>query len=80
MIATDQTIGQPKIAENTTPGAEMIVPQASPREQRKRNDVSVRVAGPNRFSRNSYAVYTLARCRYGTIVTPRITIATGSPK
>ena len=71
---------QPNIAENTTAGAAMIVPHDSPREKRKSTLVSDRVFASKRRSRNSYAVYTLARCRNGTMVTPRMTIATGSPK
>ena len=70
----------PKIAENTTAGAAMIVPHDIPRESRNRNAVSDRVLASKRRSRNSYAVYTLARWRNGTSVTPRMTIASGSPK
>ncbi len=78
--ATHHQMFQPKMAENTTAGAAMIVPHDMPREMRKRNAVSARVFASNRRSRYSYAVYTLARCRKGTSVTPRITIASGRPK
>src|SRR5690348_11970000 len=42
MIATERTMLQPKMAEKTTAGAEMMVPQESAREMRKRNAVSER--------------------------------------
>src|SRR5213075_198388 len=80
MIATDQPMLQPKIAENTTAGAEMIVPHDIARETRNKKAVSDRVFASNRRSRNSYAVYTPDPCKNGTSVTPRITIASGSPK
>ena len=80
MSATDQGSDQPKIDEKTTAGAAMIVPHERPRDRRKRKLVSERVLASKRRSRNSYAVYTLARCRNGTMVTPRMTIASGSPK
>ena len=78
--ATHHQMLQPKIAEKTTAGAAMIVPHDMPREIRKRNAVSDRVFASNRRSRYSYAVYTFARWRNGTSVTPRITIASGRPK
>jgi hypothetical protein len=80
MSATDHPSGQPKMAEKTTAGAAMIVPHDMPREMRNRNAVSERVRASNRRSRYSYAVKTRALCRNGTSVTPRITIASGSPK
>ena len=80
MIATDEATLHPKMAENTTAGAAMIVPQDMPRDKRKRNAVSERVRASNRRSRYSYAVYTPAPCNSGTSVTPRITIASGRPK
>ena len=54
--ATDQAMFQPKMAENTTAGAAMIVPHDMPRERRNRNAVSDRVRASNRRSKNSYAV------------------------
>src|SRR6185437_13021920 len=78
--ATDHATFQPKIAENTTAGAEMIVPHDIARETRNRNAVNERVFASKRRSRNSYAVYTPDPCKNGTSVTPRITIASGSPK
>jgi hypothetical protein len=80
MIATDNPIGHPNTAANTTAGAARIVLHDSAREMRNRNAVSVRVFASKRRSRNSYAVNTFAPCRNGTIVTPRITMASGSPK
>ena len=50
------SIGQPKMAENTTAGAARIVPHDMPREIRNRNAVSERVLASNRRSRYSYAV------------------------
>ena len=80
MQATEVTMLQPKIVEKTTAGAAMIAPHESAREKRKSTLVSERVFASKRRSRNSYAVYTFARYRNGTMVTPRITIAIGSPK
>jgi hypothetical protein len=78
--ATHSQRFQPKIAENTTAGAAMIVLADMPRDRRKRSAVNVLVFASKRRSRNSYAVNTLAPCRNGTSVTPRMTIASGSPK
>ena len=68
------------MAENTTAGAARMVPHDIPRDSRKRNAVSDRVFASKRRSRNSYAVNTFAPCRNGTMVTPRMTMASGSPK
>ena len=51
MSATDHATGQPKIAENTTAGAAMIVPHDIARESRNRNAVSDRVFASKRRSR-----------------------------
>ena len=80
MSATHHEIGQPKMAEKTTAGAAMIVPHDMPRDMRKRKEVSDRVFASKRLSRYSYAVKTFAPWRKGTSVTPRITMASGSPK
>ena len=80
VIATDVAMGHPKIDEKTTAGAARIDPHDIARDTRNRNAVSVRVLASNRRSRYSYAVYTLAPCRNGTSVTPRMTIASGRPK
>jgi hypothetical protein len=78
--ATDQSRSQPKMAEKTIAGAEMIAPHDIPLEMRNRKLVSDRVFASNLFSRYSYAVKTCDPCRNGTRVTPRMTIAIGSPK
>ena len=56
MSATDVHMFQPKMAEKTTAGAEMIAPHDIARESRNRNAVSERVFASKRRSRNSYAV------------------------
>ena len=56
MSATAHTRGIPKTALKTTPGAAMMAPAESPREIRKRNEVSERVLESKRRSKYSYAV------------------------
>ena len=80
MSATDHATGHPNTAEKTTAGADMMAPHDIPRDRRKRKLVRERVFASKRRSRYSYAVKTFAPCRKGTSVTPRITMARGSPK
>ena len=56
------------------------MPVLRPRDNKNKNEVSVRVLRSKRFSKNSYAVYTFSLLKTGTKNIQITIMASGSPK